>query len=354
VPEQQTANTTRRVVLFEEGDPLQLACGRTLAPIEVAYETYGDPGDPAVVVCHALTGDATASGEDGWWSTMVGPGRPIDTERFFVISSNLLGGCRGTTGPTSIAPLTGEPYGMDFPPIAMEDLVAVQRRLVAHLGVTHVHAAIGGSLGGMQVLEWLLRWPGEVANAILVCASARLSPQNVALSHVARRAILADPAEGMAIARMLGHVTYLSERGMRERFPRPNVDGPGGRGPRNARDWLAPSYDVEHYLERQAEIFLARFDPLTYLYLSRVMDSFDAFAGGRRVDPDTRALVVSFDSDWRFGTEHSAVVAAGLREAGAGEVVDRVIATPRGHDAFLVDVPEYLDAVDGFLRARAA
>jgi homoserine O-acetyltransferase len=360
--------TVERVVLFDEDDPLTLACGRTLAPVEVAFATFGTLNEErsnAVFACHALTGDAVASGPDGWWSTMIGPGRPIDTDRLFVICPNLLGGCRGTTGPSSTDPRTGKAYGLDFPPLAIADFVTVHRRLLSHLGIERLHTAIGGSMGGMQILQWLIDAPGEIADAVLICASSRLSAQNVALSHVARRAILDDPDfhggdyaahgvrpdRGLATARRLAHVTYLSEPGMAAKFDRAEPDGWAGVA--DAARWLAPAYDVESYLEHQAQTFLARFDALTYLYLTRVMDAFDPF-GDRAapvvLDPATRALVVSFTSDWRFGTEHAVALAAGLRAGGLTAVQERVIASPWGHDSFLLDVSEYLDAVRAFVR----
>jgi homoserine O-acetyltransferase len=337
--------TVQRVVLFDEGDPLALACGRTLAPVAVAYATYGTlnaDASNAVFVCHALTGDARASGPGGWWTSMIGPGRPIDTDTFFVICPNLLGGCQGTTGPTSL----------DFPPLAIADLVAVHRRLLSHLKIERLAVAIGGSMGGMQVLQWLIDAPGQVERAVLVCASSRLSAQNLALSHVARRAILddPDPRRGMATARRLAHVTYLSERGMAERFAREEPTGWAEVG--DARTWLAPAYDVERYLEHQAKIFLERFDPYTYLYLTRIMDAFDPFGGGVgsvSLDPATRALVISFDSDWRFGTEHSRALAEGLRAGGLTEVAEHEVISPHGHDSFLLDVPEYLELVRAFV-----
>jgi homoserine O-acetyltransferase len=356
-----------RAVLYDEDGPLALACGRTLAPVEVAYATYGTLNaerSNAVFVCHALTGDAEASGPRGWWQTMIGPGRPIDTDRFFVICPNLLGGCRGTTGPSSVDPRTGEAYGLAFPPLAIGDLVAVHRRLLDRLGIARVHTAIGGSMGGMQVLQWLIDAPGEIGDAVMVCASSRLSAQNLALSHVARRAILDDPDfhggdylargvrpdRGLATARRLAHVTYLSEVGMAEKFVRAEPEGWAAVS--DAERWLGPAYDVEGYLEHQAAIFLARFDALSYLYLTRIMDAFDPFgagAGAPALDRSSRALVLSFDSDWRFGTEHSVALAAGLRSGGLGEVVERVVASPWGHDSFLLDVPEYLDAVRRFV-----
>ena len=216
---------------------MRLACGRTLAPVEVAYTTVGTlnaDASNAVFVCHALTGDAVATGPEGWWSTMVGPGKAIDTNKLFVITPNLLGGCRGTTGPSSDDPRTGNAYGLDFPPLAIADLVQVHRRLLQHLGVEKLHTAIGGSMGGMQVLQWLLEDHAQIERAVMICASPRLTAQNLALSHVARRAILDDPdfhdgqylrhgtrpARGLATARRLAHVTYLSEDGMAREFDR--------------------------------------------------------------------------------------------------------------------------------------
>ena len=224
------ADGVRTAVLFTEEDPLLLACGRRLAPVEVAYTSVGpSDADEVVLVCHALTGDAVSAGPNGWWSALIGPGLPVDTGRFRVITPNLLGGCAGTTGPSSIDPATGEPYGLDFPPLTVRDLVAVHRRLLEHLGVGRLHAAVGGSLGGMQVLQWLLEEPGRIARAALICSSARLSAQNLALSAAARYAILGDPAFasgegaelGLSVARRLAHVTYLSQGGMARKFARP-------------------------------------------------------------------------------------------------------------------------------------
>ncbi|MCZ4491650.1 MAG: homoserine O-acetyltransferase [Conexibacter sp.] len=358
------SGTAQRAVLFDEDRPLALACGRTLAPVEVVYRTYGalnSARDNAVFVCHALTGDAEASGPNGWWSTMVGPGRPIDTDRLFVICPNLLGGCRGTTGPSSIDPRTGQAYGLGFPPLAIADLVTVHRALLAHLGIERLHTAIGGSMGGMQVVQWLIDAPGEIADAILVGASPRLSAQNIALSAVARRAILEDPDfhggdyashgvrpdRGLATARRLAHVTYLSEAGMAQKFSRAEPEGWASVD--DGARWVAPAYDVESYLEHQAAIFLARFDALSYLYLTRIMDAFDPFAAPVALDRASRALVVSFDSDWRFGTAHSVALAAALRAGGLGTVEEHVIASPWGHDSFLLDVPAYIEVVRRFV-----
>ena len=345
--------TTECAVLFDRDAPLVLESGARLAPVEVAYETYGRfDGDNAVFICHALTGDAHAAGHHGdpsrrgWWDTMIGPGKPVDTDRHFVISANLLGGCQGTTGPSSIDPATGRPYGTDFPLFTVRDLVAVHRALLRHLGVARLHGAIGGSLGGMQVLQWALDHPGEVGHAVLVCASARLSAENLAFSAVGRAAILdGDPRRGMAIARRMAHITYLSDEAMRRKFDRARrADGPMT---------LGSDFEVEHYLDHQADIFLARFDPLTYLYLSRVMDYFDPFAEPPGPRPDARFLVISFDSDWRFSTAHARHLAAELVQRGA-DVLREEVSSPWGHDSFLMALPEYHALVGEFLGRAAA
>jgi homoserine O-acetyltransferase/O-succinyltransferase len=278
-----------------------------------------------------------------WWDTLVGPGKPVDTDRFFVICPNLLGGCRGTTGPSSPNPATSEPYGLGFPLFTVRDLVSVHRALLEQLGVAKLHAAIGGSLGGMQALQWALDRPGELERAVLVCASARLTAQNIGFSKAARAAIRRDGHDGMAFARMIAHITYLSELGMELKFGRARR----AEGPMT----MESDFEVEHYLDHQAEIFLARFDPHTYLYLSRVMDYFDPFAewvGGDRIPPDTRFLAISFDSDWRFGTEHSLRIRDELEAIGA-DVRHMEISSPWGHDSFLMDVPGYQEAVAAFL-----
>jgi homoserine O-acetyltransferase len=364
---------TQRVVLFTEDDPLVLDSGATLFPVEVAYETYGRlaaDATNAVVVCPALTGDAHAAGDcgepgrRGWWDSMIGPGHPIDTERFFVVCADLLGGCRGTTGPSSADPATGRPYGLRFPLLTVRDLVAVHRALVAQLGIRRVHAVLGGSLGGMQALQWALDHPGEVQRAVLICASARLSAQNIAFSAVARSAITHDPdfqaweyhgtgrapALGLAVARMMAHITYLSEAGMQLKFGRQrSVAGSG-----TLEMTLDADFEVERYLHHQGEIFLERFDALTYLYLTRSMDYFDPFAAEAldltRVT--TRMRAISFDSDWRFGSEHSRHIVQVLGEGGV-EIDHVEINSPWGHDSFLLELPDYHGAVAEALAVRA-
>jgi len=340
-----------------------LSSGETLAPVEVAFETYGelDAGATnAVLVCHALTGDANAAGHHGdperpgWWDTLIGPGKPLDTERLFVISPNLLGGCMGTTGPSSIDTSTGRPYGLRFPHFTVSDLVTVHRRLLEYLGVRRLRGAIGGSLGGMQVLQWAIDHPGEIDHAVLVCASARLSAQNIAFSAVARASIIGDehfaggdyyesgssPGVGLAVARMMAHITYVSEESLRHKFGRERIAD-------------VPTFDidfqVESYLEHQGRSFLERFDANSYLYLTRVMDYFDPFldeatAVERLRGSGTSFLVISFDTDWRFPTPHSVEIARVLERAGCDVRCEEVV-SPWGHDSFLLEVPRYHELV---------
>ncbi len=351
-----------------------LESGATIGPVEVAYETYGTLNadkSNAIYVCHALTGDAHAAGHHGdperrgWWDTMIGPGKPVDTDRLFVICSNLLGGCQGTTGPGSEDPATGRAYGLGFPLFTVRDLVTVHRGLLAHFGIGQLAGAIGGSLGGMQVLQWVIDYPDEISAAVVVCASSRLSAQNIAFSAVAREAIMRDPDfqngdyygtgrspdTGLTIARMMAHITYLSEASMREKFGRRLQHG---EEPRFAFD---VDFQVESYLQHQGETFLKRFDANTYLYMTRVMDYFDAFAdpaavGAMLEQSGTRFLVVSFDSDWRFDTEHSREIVRHL-QSWRVPVTFREVESPWGHDSFLLAVPEYLRTVEAFL-GRAA
>ncbi len=359
---------TEQVRLFDAASPLLLASGQQLAEVDVAYETYGELSparDNAVMICHALTGDAHAAGwhpgdrRPGWWDTLIGPGKPLDTDRLFVVCANLLGGCQGTTGPASVDPATGEPYGLDFPLLQMSDFVTVHRALLEHLGVPRLLACVGGSLGGMQVLEWTLRHPEQVENAVVIASSSRLSAQNIGFSAVGREAIMRDPGfadgqygargsnpdTGLAIARMLAHITYLSEEAMATKFGRriqdPEQSGPG----------FGVDFAVESYLRHQGDTFLTRFDALSYLYLTRVMDWFEPFS---EHDPaavaaaGTRVLVLSFDSDWRFSTAHSRDIVRRL-EAARVPVSFREIASPWGHDSFLLEVPGYHDTVRAFV-----
>ncbi|MHC4308953.1 MAG: homoserine O-acetyltransferase MetX, partial [Planctomycetota bacterium] len=311
--------------LVESEQPLELECGKKLAPIDVAYETYGqlnENRDNAVLICHALSGDAHVAGyhspdnrKPGWWDVMVGPSKGIDTNKYFVICSNFLGGCSGTTGPSSVNPATGKPYGLDFPIITISDMVKVQKLLLDKLGIKNLLAVIGGSIGGMQVLQWAIEYPDFVKAAIPIATTTHLAAQSIAFDAVGRNAILADadfadgqyhgrqgPDRGLAIARMIGHITYLSEQGMREKF---------GRELRSAKDYrydFNSEFAVETYLDYQGQSFVERFDANSYLYITKAADYFDlqkdygsltkAFANVK-----SRFFVISFASDWLFTPE---------------------------------------------------
>jgi homoserine O-acetyltransferase/O-succinyltransferase len=358
---------TQTARIFTTDAPLTLASGANLGPIDVAYETYGSLNadrSNAVFICHALTGDAHAAGwhpadkRAGWWDNLIGPGKPLDTNRFYVICANILGGCLGTTGPSSIDPATGISYGLSFPLLTVADLVEVHRGLVRHLEIPRLLAVLGGSLGGMQALDWALRYPSELATAVVIAASSRLTAQNIAFSAVARRAIMDDPdfADGnyaanqttpdigLAIARMMAHITYLSEDALTEKFgrdPHPASDTPG----------FGIDFAVESYLDHQGHVFTERFDALSYLYLSRVMDYFDPFADPSVLDAvranPVKFLVMSFDTDWRFSTEHSRRIANQLERA-EQPVTFREITSPWGHDSFLLPLPSYHDTLRAY------
>ncbi|WP_084032163.1 homoserine O-acetyltransferase MetX [Desulfonatronum lacustre] len=362
---------TQTVIFEGPGETLHLESGQTLHPVTVAYETYGrlnEGRDNAVLVCHALSGDAHAAGyyglekdeKPGWWDVLIGPGKPLDTDKYFVISSNFLGGCKGSTGPSSINPATGKPYGLDFPFYTVKDMVQVQRRLLKHLGVPRLLAVIGGSLGGMQVLQWAISFPEMVRGAIPIATTARLSPQAIAFNEVARQAIMSDPdwnggdytldaqpERGLGLARMIGHITYLSEQAMLHKFSRRFINGQG-------RSFcLTKDFQVESYLHHQGSSFVRRFDANTYLYITRAMDYFDLEAAYGRLSTAFSGcrcpfLVVSFTSDWLFPPEQSRELVQALRRVGL-DVSYCNIESDQGHDAFLLPGHRMGDVVAGFL-----
>ncbi|MDE2109787.1 MAG: homoserine O-acetyltransferase [Alphaproteobacteria bacterium] len=360
---------------FGPDGPLTLDGGRTLAPWTIAYMTYGTPNaarSNAVLVCHALTGDqfvASAhpvTGKPGWWETMVGPGKPIDTNRFFVICANVIGGCMGSSGPAEIDPATGEPYGLSFPLVTVRDMVRAQAMLLDALGIEKLLCVTGGSMGGMQVLQWAASYPDRVVSAVPIACAARHSAQNIAFHEVGRQAIMADPdwhngsyqlhgtqpSKGLAVARMAAHITYLSEAALQRKFGR-NLQN------RNGISFaFAPDFQVESYLHHQGTTFVDRFDANSYLYITRAMDYFDLAAdyGGVLAEAfrgcKTRFCIISFTSDWLFPTVENKRVAHALNAA-AATVSFVEIETDRGHDAFLLDEPEMFAAVRGFLNAVA-
>jgi homoserine O-acetyltransferase len=355
--------------------PLKLDGGAILSPFTIAYQTYGELNNAksnAILVLHAWTGDQfvaephPVTGKPGWWHLMVGPGLPIDTNRYFVICANVLGGCMGTTGPKEINPATGKPWGLDFPVITIGDMVAAQAMLIDHLGIDQLFCVIGGSMGAMQALQWAADYPERVFAAVPIAGTARHSSQNIGFNEVGRQAIMADPDwcggdyithgknpdRGLAVARMAAHITFLSEKALHQKFGR-NLQN------RNAVTYgFDADFQVESYLRHQGASFVARFDANSYLYLTRAMDYFDlaaehggvlanAFRGTR-----TRFCVFSFTSDWLYPTSESRNIVQAL-SAAAAEVSFVEIATDKGHDAFLLDEPEFRATLAGFLEGAA-
>ncbi|WP_145028072.1 homoserine O-acetyltransferase MetX [Caulifigura coniformis] len=347
--------------LFEPPRPLLLKCGQEFGPITVAYQTYGELSprkDNAVFICHALTGDSHVAGrrhpEDrkpGWWDGFVGPGKGIDTDRFFVICANVLGGCQGTTGPNSTDPAVGKPYGPEFPFLTVSDIVRTHQALVASLGISKLLAIVGGSLGGMQVLEWAAHAPDSIASAIVLASGARLSAQGIAFNAVGRRAIVADPAFnggnfyeqadrpkfGLALARMIAHITYLSEQAIERKFGRRLQHTEELRYQINDDT----EFQIESYLNYQGKRFVERFDANSYLRLTRAMDYFDLERDYGPMSQSlaktaARFLVVSYNTDWLFPTEQSRAIVRALVQAGR-HVSYTELNSPHGHDAFLVE-----------------
>jgi homoserine O-acetyltransferase len=360
-----------RSVVLAADRPMPLDSGATLGPFTVAYQTYGALNaakSNAILVCHALTGDQFAAGEHpvsrrpGWWSTLIGPGRPVDTDRYFVICSNVIGGCMGSSGPPEENPETGEAWGLGFPVITIGDMVRAQALLLDALGIGQLFAVMGGSMGGMQALAWASAYPERVFAAIPIATAARHSPQNIAFHEVGRQAIMADPdwaggayrgsdggpARGLAVARMAAHITYLSEAALHRKFGRNLQD----------RSKVTYGFDadfqVESYLRHQGSTFVDRFDANSYLYITRAMDYFDLAAehGGQLTNAfrgsPVRFLLLSFTSDWLFPTAESRAMVKALSAASAS-VSFVEIETDKGHDAFLLDEPEFIRIIGGFL-----
>jgi homoserine O-acetyltransferase/O-succinyltransferase len=377
--------------------PLKLDCGRTIAGVRVAYETYGrlSPNrDNVLLVCHALSGDAHAAGVSktppaestrdgfgasdrdsgvpkglGWWDGMIGPGKAFDTDRFFVVSTNLLGGCSGTTGPSSVNPATGKPYGSDFPVITVADMVRTERAVLDELGIERLAAVAGGSLGGMQAFEWSILYPDQVDAVVAIASTHALRAQGVAWNAIARNAIMGDPDwqgghyygtgrkpdAGMAVARMVGHVTYLSAQSIGDKF---------GRRLQFADDIRytvrEPEFQVENYLRYQGDAFVKRFDANTYLYTSRALTYFDLarqYGNGRLAAAlrgvRARILLIAFSSDWLYPPDGSEEMAAALRSSGK-DVELHVIEAPYGHDCFLLEEARQTPMIQQFLSRQPA
>jgi homoserine O-acetyltransferase len=356
---------------FGADKPLKLDAGVELAPFQIAYKTYGTLNaarSNAVLICHALTGDQHVASlhpltkKPGWWETMIGPGKPIDTERYFVICPNVVGACMGTTGPSSTDPRSGKPWGLAFPVITIRDMVRAQAMLLDHLGIESLFAVAGGSMGGMQVLQWAASYPHRVFCALPIACATRHSAQNIAFHEVGRQAIMADPEwrggryllentnprRGLAVARMGAHITYLSDAALHRKFGRKFQDRA------NPTFSFDADFEVESYLRHQGISFVERFDANSYLYLTRAMDYFDLAAdyGGILANAfkgaPTRFCVVSFTSDWLFPTTESRAIVHALN-ASSARVSFAEIVTDKGHDAFLLDEPELFAIVRGFL-----
>jgi homoserine O-acetyltransferase len=364
-----------RLHRFDE--PVVLACGRELAPYDLVFETYGELNaarSNAVLICHALSGHHHAAGrhgpddrKPGWWDDYIGPGKPIDTSKFFVVCPNNIGGCHGSTGPASINPATGRPWGPDFPSLRARDWVHTQRRLMDLLDIGQWAAVIGGSLGGMQVMRWALEYPERVRHAVVIASAMKLSAQNIAFNEIARQAIMSDPnfhegryleqgtipAQGLALARMVGHITYLSADGMMEKFGRDLKAGDFALGNDSEVE-----FQVQSYLRYQGDAFSRSFDANTYILMTRALDYFDLAReyGDDAVAAFSRAhasfLVISFTSDWRFSPLRSREIVDAL--IGARRPVSYAeIESPHGHDAFLMPNPRY-QAVFGAYMQRVA
>jgi homoserine O-acetyltransferase/O-succinyltransferase len=372
----ETENPHSPVVRFGPDQPLKLDAGVELSPFQIAYQTYGTLNaarSNAVLICHALTGDQhvasvhPVTGKSGWWETMVGPGKPIDTDHYFTICANVVGACMGTTGPASINAKTNRAYGLEFPVVTVRDMVRAQAMLLDHLGIESLFAVAGGSMGGMQVLQWAASYPDRVFAALPIACATRHSAQNIAFHEVGRQAVMADPEwrggrylaegtnprRGLAVARMAAHITYLSDAALHRKFGR------------RFQDRATPTFsfdadfEVESYLRYQGSSFVERFDANSYLYLTRAMDYFDlaadygdvlaqAFRGTK-----TRFCVISFTSDWLFPTVDSRAIVHALN-ASSARVSFAEIVTDKGHDAFLLDEPELFAIVRGFLGSAGA
>ncbi len=373
IPADSVGLVTSQTLHFDT--PLNLDCGQVLAQYDLIVETYGELNadkSNAILICHALSGDHHAAGyysmEDqkpGWWDSAIGPGKPIDTNRFFVVSLNNLGGCRGSSGPSSVNPATGKQWGPDFPIVTVHDWVNSQARLADHLGIEQWAAVIGGSLGGMQVLQWAIDYPQRIRHAVVIAAAPNLTAQNIAFNEVVRQALRSDPdfhagryaehntvpATGLKIARMLGHITYLSDDAMRKKFGRELREGKISFG-------FDVEFQVESYLRYQGESFVERFDANTYLLMTKALDYFDPAAehGGdlsaALANVTAKFLVVSFTSDWRFSPERSRELVKALLD-GDKTVSYTEVEAHHGHDAFLIPIPHYFDVFRSYM-ARVA
>jgi homoserine O-acetyltransferase/O-succinyltransferase len=352
---------------YEHKKPLKFDNGQAIQEFNIRYETYGKLNKDhsnAILICHALSGDHHCAGyhegetKPGWWDNMIGPGKPIDTSRFYVICPNCLGGCQGTTGPSSINPQTGKPYNQDFPRVTIGDMVRAQKILLDHLGITHIHAAVGGSMGGMQVMQWMIDYTEMVGRVLILASTARQSTQSIAFNEVGRSAIHQDPNwnkgdydpdkgpdTGLAIARMMAHITYLSNRGLESKFGRDRKQ--------KTQNLTDVEFEVESYLRHQGQTFVNRFDANTYLLFTKALDTFDLY--GQKDDlrhafqnVTARILAIGFISDWLFPPEENREIIQSLLKLGKNASYAE-LESELGHDSFLLETKEYFDLVRAFL-----
>ncbi len=349
-------------------ESLTLESGEKFGPVTLVYETYGELNkekNNAILVLHALSGDAHAAGyhqgEDspGWWDLMIGPGKAFDTNKYFVICSNVLGGCRGSTGPSSVNPKTGKPYALDFPLISIDDMVCAQKRLIDYLGIEKLLSVVGGSMGGMQVLSWMIKYPNRILSAIPIATTIKHSPQQIAFNEVGRQAIMADPhwksgnyydgpvpAKGLAVARMIGHITYMSDTSMAEKF---------GRAKKNNTQpfKFIADFEVEGYLRYRGDNFVKRFDANSYLYISKAIDNFDASKGKTIQDVlhgvKAKTLVIAFKSDWLYPAYQAKEIVKACKLSGIAATYCEIEST-YGHDAFLLEFKEETHLITHFLK----
>jgi len=351
--------------------PLKLDCGQIIKDFPIAYETYGELNEKknnAILIFHALTGDQFVAGNNpitdkkGWWTTAVGPGKAIDTDKYFIICANVLGGCMGSFGPKDINKENDQPYGLKFPVITVKDMVRAQESILEHLKINKLLSVLGGSMGGMQVLQFCALYPDKTFSAIPIASTASHNAQQIALNELARQAIMSDPLwnkgnyyqdekipkNGLAVARMAAHITYMSDKGLQEKF---------GRKLQEKKDYeftFNADFQIESYLRHQGKVFVERFDANSYLYISRAMDYFDLskqFKNGLSEafqNHNTKFLIISFSSDWLYPTKNSKDIVIALNASGAN-VAFAEIKTDKGHDSFLVEEPEFLKTIKGFL-----
>jgi homoserine O-acetyltransferase len=369
-PKKQTLEKveTKTFTFANPPDELVLESGETLGPVTLAYETYGELNEQksnAILVLHALSGDAHVAGlskEDGsvgWWDNLIGPGKGIDTDKYFVLCSNVLGGCRGSTGPSSVNPKTGKPYGADFPLISIGDMVQAQARLIDHLGIKKLLAVVGGSMGGMQVLQWMVSHPDRIQAAIPIATAMKHSPQQIAFNEVGRQAVMADPdwkngnyygsavpAKGLAVARMIGHITYMSDASMAEKF---------GRRVRVDKEpfKFSADFEVEGYLRYRGDNFVKRFDANSYLYITKALDLFNILNGHKLSDVfkglKAKVLVLAFKSDWLYPAYQAQEIVKACKLAGVDASYCEITST-YGHDAFLLEIEQETQLIKNFLK----